>query len=263
MGIRKRLIEYDPGAEGLNWLVTRVSKGSRRFETNPRATVAERQIGRMGEPQPCSQIETGARSYSGFAGDMSPGEYGGEVYPGARRAGTADGADGDRFLARWSSDAQLVAHSQAVCVSDRYSCRPRAGASREVGAGSLGADFRDRDGLDPMADALDVQSDLVPHRDPGNRRHLYVGGAGRSVRRQVGLRTRLADGGDRGHLILLNASPDCGVCRAVPECDLFANHKARHAFYGYVGRAWGHRDYRTVRHGLPHRRVIAGRRTDA
>ena len=86
--------------------------------------------------------------------------------------------------------------------------------------------LRDRDGLDPMADAVDVQPDLVAGRDVGDGRHLDVGRAGGRVRRQVGLRARLADRGDRGHLVPLHVSCDGGVGGAVAEGDLLADREA-------------------------------------
>ena len=166
-------------------------------------------------------------------------------------------------LVRGGANDHLVAHSEAVHVADFDIGRAGARIRRERRAVRLRADARDRDGLDPMADAVDVQPDLVTGRDVGDGRHLDVGRAGGRVRRQEGLRARLADRGDRGHLVLLHGSCDGGVGGAVAEGDLLADHEAGHARDRHVGRAGGNRDHRTVGEGLPQRRTVAGRRPDA
>ena len=86
---------------------------------------------------------------------------------------------------------------------------------------------------------------------------------GGRVRPQEGLRTRLADRCDRGHLVPLYGFCDGRVGGAVAEGDLLAGHEAGHARDRHVGRASKDRDNRTFGEGLPHRRIVAGRSPDA
>ena len=90
----------------------------------------------------------------------------------------------------------------------------------------LRADARDRDRLDPMSDAVDVQPDLVTDRDVGDGGYLDVGVAGFRVRRQPGLRARLADRGDRDHFVLLHGLRDGGVSGAIADADLLPDLEA-------------------------------------
>jgi len=118
------------------------------------------------------------------------------------------------------TDSHLVAHGEAsqaaTCAQDDTG---RAGTRISDSAARLGlrADLRDRDGLDSMADAVDVQPDLVARRDVGDRRHLDVGCAGRCVHAQVGLRARLANLCDRDDLVPLHAPCDIRVGGAIAE----------------------------------------------
>ncbi len=159
----------------------------------------------MVEPQRSGQVEARARSYHTLAVEMRLGEGRRKVDAGAGRTRRADGGDGDRFLVRGGANGDLVAHSETASRPADFDIG-RAGAriGRERRAVRLRADARDRDGLDPMADAVDVQPDLVTDRDVGDGRHLDVGRAGGRVRPQEGLRARLADRGDRGHLVPLS-----------------------------------------------------------
>src|SRR4051794_2594255 len=98
----------------------------------------------------------------------------GKVNPRAGWTRPADGRDGDCFLVRGCPHGELVAHRETVGAADFDVGRPGARISRQRRAVRLRADVRDRDRLDPMADAIDVQPDLVAHRDVGDRRHLDV-----------------------------------------------------------------------------------------
>ncbi len=126
---------------------------------------------------------------------------------------------------------------------------------REIGAGGLRADVRNRDGLDAMADAVDVEPDLVANRDVGDRRDFDVGRAGGRVCPKIGLRARLADCGDRGHLVFLSGSCDGGIGGAIAERDFLADLEAGDAGDRHVGRPGGNGDHRTVGEGLPERRI--------
>ena len=162
--------------------------------------------------------------------DVRLGECRRKVHAGASRTRGADRGDGHRFLVGGSANGDLVAHCETVHASRTLiSVAPALASAGEIRLVRLRADVRDRDGLDPMADAVDIQPDLVAGRDIGDRRHLDVGRAGGRVRRQEGLRARLADRGDRGHLVLLHGSCDGGVGGAVAEGDLLAGREAGHA----------------------------------
>ncbi len=106
---------------------------------------------------------------------MRLGEGGRKGDLGAGRTRGADGRDGNRFLVRGRADGQLVAHSErnTALGATAAAAKPdvgRAGAriSRERRAVRLRAHFRDRDGFDAMANAVDVQPDLVAGRDIGD-----------------------------------------------------------------------------------------------
>ena len=92
----------------------------------------------------------------------------------SRTRGSCRG-DGHRFLVRGGADGDLVAHCETVQAVDLDMGCAGARIGREIGLGRLCADARDRDGLDPMTDAVDIQPDLVTGRDAGDRRHLDVG----------------------------------------------------------------------------------------
>ena len=85
-------------------------------------------------------------------------------------------------MACGSANGDFITHREAVHVAHFDLGRADARIGREISAVRLRADPRDRDGLDPMADAVDVEPDLVADRDVGDRRHLDVGRAGGRVR---------------------------------------------------------------------------------
>src|SRR5262245_56779255 len=86
----------------------------------------------------------------------------------AGRTRFADRGDGDRLLVRGGTNSQLVAQDETVRPADLDISRPGVRINRQRRAVRLRADTRDRDGLDPMADGVDVQPDLVTHRDVGD-----------------------------------------------------------------------------------------------
>ncbi len=217
----------------------------------------------MVELQRGSQIKARARSYHRLSVGVRLGERGSKVDAGAGRIRGADSSDGNRFPVRGGADGDLVAHDEAVHVADFHIGRASTRISREIRVVRLRADARDRDGLDPMADAVDVQPDLVADRDVGDRRHLDTGCAGGRVRRQVGLRARLADRGHCGHLVLLQVFCDGGIGGAIADGNLLADHETGHARYGHVGRADRDRDHRTIGERLPQCRMVAGCGSDA
>ena len=68
-----------PVAKRLDWLVARMGKGSRRLEADSCSAIAEREIGRMIEPQGSCQIQARARRYHPFTDHMRFGEGGCKV----------------------------------------------------------------------------------------------------------------------------------------------------------------------------------------
>src|SRR6516164_1240682 len=123
----------------------------------------------------------------------------------------------------------------------------------------LGTDVRDRNSLNTMADAIDIQPDLVTDRDIPDGRHLDVDRAGERVRGQVGLRARLPDRTNRGYFVLLNVSCHGRVGCTIPERNLLADSKAIHAHHRYIRRSGWERDHWTVGQRLPDCRMVAGR----
>src|SRR5579863_9072720 len=109
-----------------------------------------------------------------------------------------------------------------------------------------------------MADAVDIEPDLVADRNVRNRRYFDVAGADGRVSTEIGLRARLADLGDRGHLILLNGTCNGGIGVAVAEGDLFADLESVDAGDRHVVRAGGNGDDWTVGEGLPERGAGTG-----
>jgi hypothetical protein len=87
--------------------------------------------------------------------------------PGAGPAPGADGGDGHRFLVR-GVPTVILSPTAKPSAADFDIGRAGARIRREIGLARLRADARDRDGLDPMADAVDVQPDLVADRDVGD-----------------------------------------------------------------------------------------------
>ena len=118
----------------------------------------------------------------------------------------------------------------------------------------------DRDGFDAVAEAIDIQINGVPGGDVAGAFDVEAGVAGVRVRRQVGLRARLADGGDGDHFILFHGIQDDGVGGAVAEAELLADLDGKAAVAArtaagrrirHIGGAGGNRDDGTIRQGLP------------
>ena len=204
-------VECDAGAERLHRLIARVCKGCHRLEADPRSSIAERKVGRVVELERRGQVEARTRSYHQLVRAVwALSRAGVKANTGAVRTRGTESGDGDDLMACGGANGDLVAHRETVHAADLDTGRAGARICREIGAGGLRADARDCDGLDPMTDAVDIQPDLVTGRDVGDRRHLDVGRTGGCVRREVGLRARFADRGDRGHLVLLDVFATAG-----------------------------------------------------
>ena len=129
------------------------------------------------------------------------------------------------------------------------------------------ADFRDGHGLNAVANGVVSQSDFVADGDVGDGGHLDVSVAGICFRCQIGLRARLANPGDRDHLILFHGIRNGRVSSAIAEAELLADlyceaargtEKAARAGIRHIDRAGGNCDDRTVGERLPQGRVVAG-----
>ena len=217
----------------------------------------------MVEPQRGGKVEACAWSDYRLAVGVRLGKGRSKVHARTGRTCGADSGNGHRFFVRRRAYDHLVARGETVHVADLDIGRASAHADQKRRAARLCADIRDRDCLDSMADAVDVQPDLVPGRDVGDGRYLDVGRAGGCVRSQQGLRTWFADRGDRAHFIPLCVPGDGGIGGAVTEGNLLAHRKAGHASDGHVRRAGRDRDDRAIGEGLPQCCTIAGRRPDA
>src|SRR3954463_204930 len=186
-----------------------------------------------------------------LASEMRTGERGREVDRGAARTRRTDGGDGHRLVIRRRANGQPLANDETIRIP--YGDTRRAGADtrRKRRAIRLGADTGDRDGLDAVAHAVDIQPDLVARRNIGDGGHLYVARAGWRVDRQKRLRARLAHGGDGGDLVSFHRCCDGGIGCAVADGELLADHEPRDTGDWHVRRARGDRDHRTVRQWLP------------
>src|SRR3982751_3309516 len=138
-------------------------EGGRRLKADPGSPNAEGEIGRMAELQRGGQVKTRSVSYDKFAVEMRFGEGRCEVHACTGRTRGGDRSNGNGLLGRGGAHGHLIAHNEAVRASDLNLDigRARAGVRRKRPAARLRADLRDHDRLDPMADAVDVQPDLV------------------------------------------------------------------------------------------------------
>src|SRR3954449_11934299 len=109
---------------------------------------------------------------------MRPGEGRRKFERSARRTRCTEGGDRYCFTIRGGANGQLVAHSETVHAPDLDTSRAGARISRKVRADRRCADARYGHSLDPMADAVDVQPDLVTDRNVGDGRDLNVRRAG-------------------------------------------------------------------------------------
>ena len=251
------------GAERLNRLITRVGKGCRRLKADPRSPIAERKVGRMVELERSGEAEACAKVHHCFIADMSLGKGRRKVQAGAAGAGPGNGGDDHCLQTRWSADVDFVTHGKAIRPANSDTVRACIGRAHEIRARSLNADLGDRHGLDAMANAVDIEPDLVADRDVGYRRDFNVGRTRRRVCAKISLRALLADRGNSRHLVLLNGTCDGGIGRAVTESNLLADLEAVDAGDGHVGRSGGDGDHRTLGEGLPERRIRSGSRPDA
>ncbi len=104
------------------------------------------------------QIEAGSGSYHELAVEMRLCEGGRKVDAGAGRTRSGDGGDDIYgFVIRWRANGQPAAHNQTVPVADGYVGRAGAGGQRRARVRlDCVPHFRDRDGLDPMTDAVGI-----------------------------------------------------------------------------------------------------------
>src|SRR5438309_8578551 len=112
---------------------------------------------------------------------MRPGESRREFERGARWTRRTDCNDRDRFTVRRCANGQLFTDSETVHAADLDVGRARARISRQIRAARRCTDARYRHRLNPMADAVDVQPDLVTYGNVGHGRDLDVTRAGGSV----------------------------------------------------------------------------------
>ena len=117
-----------PGAKRLDWLVACMGKGSRRLKADSRPAIAEREIGRMMEPQGSCQIQARARRDHPFTVHMRFGEGGCNVDGGALQPLAAHGCDSNSFLACRRADRDLVACSETLPTA--HADLGRSGARR-------------------------------------------------------------------------------------------------------------------------------------
>jgi hypothetical protein len=102
------------------------------------------------------QIEARARSHQNFAVDTSLVESRRKFQASAVRPRSADGGDGHCLLGRRQANGHLVAHRKTAHVADFEISRAGNGICCEIRVASLRAYVRNRDGLNPMADRVDV-----------------------------------------------------------------------------------------------------------
>src|SRR5205085_10581009 len=102
------------------------------------------------------QVQARSLGYHKLAVEMRLSQSRRKVDAGACLTSGAEGGDGNGFPIRGGVDCHLVAHRETVRAADLDFDIGRAGArfSRERSAARLRADARDRDGLDPMAEAV-------------------------------------------------------------------------------------------------------------
>src|SRR5262249_14593035 len=159
-------VERDASAERLNGLIARVRKACLRPEADTRSPRAEGEVRRMVELQRGGQVEASSLSYHKLAVEMRPS---------ARRrkfdARTPDGLDRNGFVVCGRANSQLVVAGETGRAADFDPGRAGAHIRCECGPARLRADFGDRDCLDPMADAVDIQPHLVTGRDVGDGSH--------------------------------------------------------------------------------------------
>ena len=93
--------------------------------------------------------------------DMRLGEGRRKVNAAAILTRRPDGTYGHCFHVRGRANRDFITHLKTVYVADFDIRRAGGGVGREERMARLGANARDRERLDPMADAVDIQPDLV------------------------------------------------------------------------------------------------------
>ena len=158
-----------------------------------------------------------------FVAAMRLGKSGRKVQAGTAANAPGNCADSHRFDNRRSADIDFVTDGKTIGPANSNTCRACIGRANKICTRGLRADLRDSYGLNAMADARDIEPDLVADRDVGDRRNFDVGRAGCRVRAKIGLRARLADCGNGRYFVLLNGARNGGIGCAISERNLFAD----------------------------------------
>ena len=192
----------------------------------PVPAIAEGKIGRVVELERRGQVEAGARFYYSLVADV-------RLFQGWREfnACAARTAGADRRVVTACLSAGVPMRILSPTAKPRrlrtlILVAPALAFAARFGALRLRAHVVHRHGLDAVADAVDVEADLVANRDVGDGSDFDVGRAGMCIRRQVGLRARLADRSHSGYFVLFHAFRHGGIGGAVSQSDLLADHES-------------------------------------
>ena len=211
----QRAVEGDAAAERLDRLIARMREGRGGLKGYARSAIAEREVGGVAEPERAGQVEAGAGFYHLFRIVVRLLEGGGEFNAGPLRTLVIHFRDGDRLLVGRGADGDLVARGEAAAAANLDVGGACAGIGGKIGAACLAPDAGDGDGLDAVALAVDVETDLVTDGDAADGGHLDVGRAGGHVGRKVGLHAGRPDGGDGGQLVMFEVPANDRVGGAV------------------------------------------------
>ena len=172
-------VERDAGAERLDGLVARMGKSRRRLEADSRSPIAEGEVGRMVELQRRGQIEARARTIPHtLALTCALARAGVKSMPVPSDPAVPTAV---MVTVSWFAGVPTVSLSPTAkpfTLRTLILVAPALASAERFVWLACRADLRDGDGLDSMADAVDVQPDLVTDRDVGDGRHLDVGRAG-------------------------------------------------------------------------------------
>src|ERR1700733_12999324 len=151
----------------------------------------------MMEPQGTRQIEACARTDDPFTRHMRFGECRCNIDRRALRPLATHGGYSNGLLACRRAHHDLVAYSETRPPA--YADLGRTGVCRscEVRLDCGCANMGNRNGFDSVANTVDIEPDFVADGDIGEGGHLYVGGSGRRIRREIGLCARFTDRGYR------------------------------------------------------------------
>ena len=179
--IGQRAIDRDAGAERLHGLVADMGEDGRRRKTDSGSAIAEGKVGGVGEPERGGQVEASAWSYYRIAGGMRLGKGRREVHD-QRRWGRRP-MEVMVTVSWFAGVPRIILSPTAKPVGLRtLMLVAPARAFARAPCGWSACRPGDGDGLDAMANAVDVQADLVTGRDVGGGRDLDVGRAGGRVR---------------------------------------------------------------------------------